>query len=236
MRILLAGATGVIGRPLLTLLAGAGHAVTGTTRSAARAPIISDAGATPAVVDVFDAAALREVARAARPEVVIHQLTDLPEEPDPGKIAASLAANARIRIEGTPNLIAAAKAAGARRMIAQSIAFAYAPGPEPRAETDPLLPTANSVSAKGVHALEDAVTGTPGLDGIVLRYGRLYGPGTWTLVAQGRGPLHVDAAAHAAMLALARGSPGIYNIAEDDGALTISKAREQLGFDPSFRL
>ena len=84
MRILLAGATGVIGRPLLTLLARAGHAVIGTTRSAARAPIISDAGATPAVVDVFDAAALREVARAARPEVVIHQLTDLPEEPDPG--------------------------------------------------------------------------------------------------------------------------------------------------------
>src|SRR5262249_2665888 len=138
MRILLAGSTGVIGRPLLTLPARAGHTVTGTARAAARAPIISDAGATPAVVDVFDAAALREVARAARPEVVIHQLTDLPEEPDPGKIAASLAANARIRIEGTPNLIAAAKAAGARRMIAQSIAFAYAPGPEPRAETDPL--------------------------------------------------------------------------------------------------
>jgi nucleoside-diphosphate-sugar epimerase len=221
---------------LLTLLAGAGHAVTGTTRSAARAPIISDAGATPAVVDVFDAAALREVARAARPEVVIHQLTDLPEEPDPGKIAASLAANARIRIEGTPNLIAAAKAAGARRMIAQSIAFAYAPGPEPRAETDPLLPAANSVSVRGVHALEDAVTGTPGLEGIVLRYGRLYGPGTWTPVAQARGPLHVDAAAHAALLALSKGAPGIYNIAEDDGALTISKAREQLGFDPSFRL
>ena len=236
MRILLAGATGVIGRPLLTLLARAGHTVTGTTRSAARAPIISDAGATPAVVDVFDAAALREVARASRPEVVIHQLTDLPEEPDPGKIAASLAANARVRVEGTPNLIAAAKAAGARRMIAQSIAFAYAPGPEPRAETDPLLPAASSVSAKGVNALEDAVTGTPGLDGIVLRYGRLYGPGTWTPVAQGRGPLHADAAAHAALLALTRGSPGIYNIAEDDGALTISKAREQLGFDPSFRL
>ena len=236
MRILLAGATGVIGRPLLTLLARAGHTVTGTTRSAARAPILSAAGATPAVVDVFDAAALREVARAARPEVVIHQLTDLPEEPDPGKIAASLAANARVRVEGTPNLIAAAKAAGARRMIAQSIAFTYAPGPEPRAETDPLLPATSSVSAKGVHALEDAVTGTPGLDGIVLRYGRLYGPGTWTPVAQGRGPLHVDAAAHAALLALTRGSPGIYNIAEDDGALTISKAREQLGFDPSFRL
>ncbi len=236
MRILLAGATGVIGRPLLTLLARAGHTVTGTTRSAARASIISDAGATPAVVDVFDAAALREVAYAARPEVVIHQLTDLPAAADPEKIAASLAANARIRTEGTPNLIAAAKAAGARRMIAQSIAFVYAPGPEPRAESDPLLPAASSVSAKGVHALEDAVTGTPGLDGIVLRYGRLYGPGTWTPVAQGRGPLHVDAAAQAALLAVTRGAPGIYNIAEDDGALTISKARKELGFDPSFRL
>ena len=176
------------------------------------------------------------VARAAKPEVVIHQLTDLPDEADPGKIAASLAANARIRIEGTPNLIAAAMAAGARRLIAQSIAFAYAPGPEPRAETDPLLPAVSSVSAHGVHALEDAVTRTPGLDGIVLRYGRLYGPGTWTAVAQGRGPLHVDAAAHAAVLALTRGAPGIYNIAEDDGAMTISKAREQFGFDPSFRL
>jgi nucleoside-diphosphate-sugar epimerase len=226
MRILLAGATGVIGRPLLTLLMRAGHDVTGTTRSAARAGLIADAGASPVVVDVFDADALREAARAAKPEVVIHQLTDLP----------SLAANARIRVEGTPNLIAAAIAAGARRLIAQSIAFAYAPGPEPRAETDPLLPAVSSVSAHGVHALEDAVTGTPGLDGIVLRYGRLYGPGTWTAVAQGRGPLHVDAAAHAAVLALTRGAPGTYNIAEDDGAVTISKAREQLGFDPSFRL
>jgi nucleoside-diphosphate-sugar epimerase len=166
----------------------------------------------------------------------MHQLTDLPDEPDPEKIAASLAANARVRVEGTPNLIAAAEAAGARRLIAQSIAFVYAPGPEPRAETDPLLPAASSVSAQGVHALEVAVTGTPGLEGVVLRYGRLYGPGTWSAVAQGRGPLHIDAAAHAALLALTRGAPGIYNIAEDDGALTISKAREQLGFDPSFRL
>jgi nucleoside-diphosphate-sugar epimerase len=238
MRILLAGATGVIGRPLLTLLTRAGHDVTGTTRSAARAGVIADAGATPVVVDVFDADRLREAARAARPDVVIHQLTDLPDEADPEKIAASLAANARIRIEGTKNLIVAATAAGARRIIAQSIAFMYAPGPEPHAETDAMLPGGNgaSVSARGVHVLEDAVTGTPDLEGIVLRYGRLYGPGTWTTVAQGRGPLHVDAAAHAAVLALTRGSPGIYNIAEDDGAVTISKAREQLGFDPSFRL
>jgi nucleoside-diphosphate-sugar epimerase len=233
MRILLAGATGVIGRPLLTLLVRAGHDVTGTTRSAARAGAIADVGAIPAVVDVFDENGLREAARVARPEVVIHQLTNLPDEGDPAKIAASLAANARIRIEGTRNLIIAAKAAGARRMVAQSIAFMYAPGPEPHAEADALM---SGDDARGVHALEGAVTATPGLDGVVLRYGRLYGPGTWTPIALGRAPLHVDAAAHAALLALTHGAPGIYNIAEDDGAVTISKAREQLGFDPSFRL
>jgi nucleoside-diphosphate-sugar epimerase len=236
MRILLAGATGVIGRPLLILLVRAGHDVVGITRSASGGLGIANAGAVPAVINVFDADALCKLAQAVRPEVVIHQLTDLPDEADPAKIAASLAANARVRIEGTRNLIAAAKAAGARRLIAQSIAFVYAPGPEPHAETDALQLAGSSVSAQGVHALEDAVTGTPGLDGIVLRYGRLYGPRTWTPVAQGRGPLHVDAAAHAAVLALTRGAPGIYNIAEDDGALTISKARDQLGFDPSFRL
>jgi nucleoside-diphosphate-sugar epimerase len=101
MRILLAGATGVIGRPLLTLLVRAGHDVTGTTRSAARVGAIAASGAVPAVVDVFDEDGLREAARVARPEVVIHQLTNLPDEADPTKIAASLAANARIRIEGT---------------------------------------------------------------------------------------------------------------------------------------
>jgi len=236
MRVFLAGATGVIGRPLLTLLVRDGHAVTGTTRSAARAALIEAAGAVPAVVDVFDAGALREAVVAARPDVVIHQLTDLPDEADPEKIAASLAANARIRIEGTPHVIAAAQSAGARRLIAQSIAFVYGPGREPHIETDPLLPADGSVSARGVHALEDAVTGAPGLDGVVLRYGRLYGLGTWTAVAQGRAPLHVDAAAHAALLALTRGTPGIYNIAEDDGTVSIAKARAQLGFDPGFRI
>jgi nucleoside-diphosphate-sugar epimerase len=238
MRIFLAGATGVIGRPLMALLVRAGHQVTGTTRSAAKAGMISAAGASPAVVDVFDGVALRRAVEAAHPEVVIHQLTDLPQEADPEKLAAALAANARVRIEGTRNLIAAAVAAGARRMIAQSIAFMYAPAPEPRAEIDALMQGGpdGPVSARGVHALETAVLGTPGLDGIVLRYGRLYGAGTWTPVPKGPAPLHVDAAAHAALLAITRGAPGIYNVAEDDGAVRISKAREQLGFDPAFRL
>jgi nucleoside-diphosphate-sugar epimerase len=239
MRIFLAGATGVIGRPLVKLLVRAGHEVIGTTRSAARAQAIVEAGARAAIVDAFDLAALRAAVLEARPEVVIHQLTDLPDEADPAKIAASLAANARIRIEGTKNLIAAAKAAGVRRLIAQSIAFMYAPGgAEPHDETDALMPAgegAGGISARGVHALEDAVTGTSGIDGIVLRYGRLYGPGTWTSVAQGRAPLHVDAAAQAAVLALTRGAAGIYNVAEDDGAVSIAKARQAFGFDPDFR-
>jgi nucleoside-diphosphate-sugar epimerase len=238
MRIFLAGATGVIGHPLVNLLVRAGHEVTGTTRSATRAQAIVDAGARAAIVDVFDADALRTAVLEAHPEVVIHQLTDLPDEADPAKIAASLAANARIRIEGTKNLIAAAKAAGVGRLIAQSIAFMYAPGAEPHGEADPLMPAgegAGGVSARGVHALEDAVTGTPGLEGVVLRYGRLYGPGTWTPVAQGRAPLHVDAAAQAALLVLSRGAPGIYNIAEDDGAVSIAKARHAFNFDPGFR-
>jgi nucleoside-diphosphate-sugar epimerase len=234
MRIFLAGATGVIGRPLVKLLVAAGHTIVGTTRSAARAETIRQMGATPVVVDVFDAAALREAVVAASSQVVIHQLTDLPDSADPDVIKASLEANARIRIEGTANLIAAAKAAGARRMIAQSIAFLYAPGREPHVETDPLMPP-EGISARGVHALENAVTGTQGIEGIVLRYGRLYGPGTWTVVAQGSGPLHTDAAAHAALLAVTRGAPGIYNIAEDDGAVLIEKARRELGFDPGFR-
>lgn len=239
MRVFLAGATGVIGRPLLTLLVGAGHAVTGTTRSADKAEAIAAAGATPVVVDVYDASALTAAVGAARPEVVIHQLTDLPDVVDPQKMPAALAANARVRIEGTHNLIVAAKAVGARRLIAQSIAFMYAPGPTPHAEIDPLVPAQDSaagVSARGVHALEDAVTGTPGIDGIVLRYGRLYGPGTWAEKPTGIGFLHVDAAAHAALLAMTRGAPGIYNIAEDDGEVTIDKARREFGFDPSFRI
>jgi nucleoside-diphosphate-sugar epimerase len=86
-----------------------------------------------------------------------------------------------------------------------------------------------------VHALEEAVMSAPGIDGLVLRYGRLYGPGTWN-TPNARTPLHVDAAAQAALLAVTRGAPGIYNIAEDDGAVSIEKARKELGFDPAFRL
>lgn len=236
MRIFLAGAAGVIGRRLTPLLVLMGHEVTGTTRSAAKAGSIEAMCGRPVIVDVFDAEALKRAVVAARPEVVIHQLTDLPDVNDPANYAATREANARIRIEGTRNLMAAAKAAGARRAIAQSIAFAYAPGPEPHHEDDLLVVEGPSKrTSEGVTALEWAVLRTPPLEGVVLRYGRLYGPGTWTETPQGRGPLHVDAAAHAALLALERGS-GIYNIAEDDGAVAITRARMELGFDPTMRL
>jgi nucleoside-diphosphate-sugar epimerase len=172
--------------------------------------------------------------------VVIHQLTDLPQVIDPAQMAASRQRNTRLRIEGTANLVAAALAAGARRLIAQSIAFAYAEGSEPHAESDPLASPdgddPSAITAKGVRALEDAVLGASGIEGIILRYGRLYGPGTWYASATGKGPLHVDAAAEAARLAVTLGAAGIYNIAEDDGALLTEKARRELGFDPGFRL
>jgi nucleoside-diphosphate-sugar epimerase len=237
MRVFLAGAAGVVGRRLTPLLIAAGHHVTGTTRSLDKTEEIARAGATAVVVDVFDAQALTHAVTAAKPDVVIHQLTDLPDVFDRDLMAAASARNSRIRIEGTANLVAAARAAGAHRMVAQSIAFIYAPGAEPHYETDALVSDGEgAVTARGVLALERLVTATPGLDGIVLRYGRFYGPGTWRTEPGGRGCLHVDAAAQAALLAATRGAAGIYNIAEDDGEVSVANARRELGFDPTFRI
>jgi nucleoside-diphosphate-sugar epimerase len=239
MRIFLAGAAGVIGRRLTPLLVLLGHEVTGTTRSAEKAGSIEAMCARPAVVDVFDAEALTRAMAAARPEVVIHQLTDLPSAPGTPGYADGQQRNNRLRRDGTRNLMDAARAAGAKRVIAQSIAFVYAPGPAPRCESDPLDLSAEGVRAltvAGVAALEKAVLGTPPVAGIVLRYGYFHGPGTWNEAATRPPSVHIDAAAHAALLALERGQPGIYNIAEDDGAVSIAKARAELGFDPTMRL
>jgi nucleoside-diphosphate-sugar epimerase len=237
MRVFLAGASGAIGRRLVPLLLRAGHAVTGTTRSAATGKELERAGVAPAVLDVFDARAVAAALRAAEPEVVIHQLTDLPREFDEVRIAASYANNARIRTEGTRNLVAAAQAASARRFIVQSIAFAYAPGGEPHPETDPLnlADPARSVTVKGAADMEQQVLAA-GMVAIVLRYGLLYGPGAWSETAARKPALHVDAAANAALLAITRGATGIYNIADDDGAVSSAKARRELDFDPGFRL
>jgi nucleoside-diphosphate-sugar epimerase len=239
MRIFLAGAAGVIGRRLTPLLVLMGHQVTGTTRSPEKAGQIEAMCGQPVVVDVFDADALTAAVIAARPDVVIHQLTDLPSAPGTPGYEDAQKRNVHLRTEGTRNLMAAAKAAGVKRAIAQSIAFVYAPGSGARHESDPLDTAAEGVRAltvKGVMALEDAVLRAPGIAGLVLRYGYLYGPGTWYEKPVKPPSVHVDAAAHAALLALTRGPPGIYNIAEDDGAVAIAKARAQLGFDPTIRL
>jgi nucleoside-diphosphate-sugar epimerase len=221
------------------LLVADGWHVTGTTRSPERAETLRAQGVEPAIVDVFDAPALRDAAVAARPDVVIHQLTDLPYGLEASKMEAHASLNRRIRDEGTRNLVAAALAAGAKRLIAQSICFIYAPGPMPFDEDAPLNIHAEGrpgASARGAVALEEQVLGAP-LLGIVLRYGRFYGPGTGVDVRPTNGgPLHVHAAADAARRAATRGERGTYNIAEPDGYVSIDKAIAAFGWDASFRL
>jgi nucleoside-diphosphate-sugar epimerase len=238
-RIFLAGASGAVGSRLTPLLLGAGYAVWGSTRSAAKAEALRKLGAEPILVDVFDAAALARAVAAARPDAVIHQLTDLPKDLNPREMGAAIRRTARIRSEGTLNLVRAALAAGARRLVAQSIAWAYAPGAEPHAETDPLDTGAegdDAINLQGLIALEDLTLKSTPLEGVVLRYGRLYGPGTAFDRPSGEMPLHVDAAAYAALLAVRRGDPGIYNVAETNGHVATEKARAVLGWTPDFRL
>ena len=241
MRVFLAGGTGVIGRRLLPRLLEAGHDVTAMTRREDRAAALREAGAVPAVADVFDAEGLRAAVERAAPEVVVHELTDLPPTLDTRKIEEQMAGNDRIRTEGTRNLVTAARAAGARRIVAQSIAFAYAPtGDGLKREEDPLWydapwPWKRSIDA--LHELEDAVTKTQGIEGMVLRYGFFYGPGSaygpggslehevrrrrFPVVGRGSGVfsfVHVDDAADATVATVERGSPGIYNIVDDEPA------------------
>ena len=175
MRIFLAGASGVIGTRLTPMLVKAGHQVAGTTRSAEKAERVRGLGAEPVVVDVYDAGALQAAIVDFSPDLVMHQLTDLPD--DASQIAARAAGNARIREEGTANLIAAARSAGAARFLAQSIAWTPAAGNESR------------------EALESQVLAYEGV-GVVLRYGQFYGPGTYYEAEPPDPPrIQIDAAA-----------------------------------------
>jgi NAD(P)-dependent dehydrogenase (short-subunit alcohol dehydrogenase family) len=171
-RIFLAGAAGVIGRRLAPLLRQAGHSVWGTTRSPDRTELVRSLGARPVVVDVFDAEALAKAVLDAKPEIVIHQLTDLASIHDPAKRAQALARNARLRDEGTRNLVAAAHRAGARRLIAQSIAWVYAPIVKPYRENYPLDAKADGsrgVTVRGVASLERQILSASPIEGLVLR-------------------------------------------------------------------
>jgi nucleoside-diphosphate-sugar epimerase len=226
MKILVAGATGVIGRWLIPLLVASGYEVIGTTRTSDKSEMLQRLGATPQVVDVFDRTKLATIVHEVHPEVVIQQLTDLS--------AGSSAANARMRREGTRNLVDAAHAAGVRQFIAQSISWVSSPGDCPADETVTLdleAPEPRRTTVEGVHALERAVAEME--RGIVLRYGTLYGLGTWYApngsiaqqVRQGQltadegitSFLHVEDAARAALLAL-DWPPGIVNIVDNDPA------------------
>jgi 2-alkyl-3-oxoalkanoate reductase len=240
VKVFVAGATGVIGRRLIPMLVSHGHEVTAMTRSPEKADQIRAAGATPAIRDVFDTEGLRAEVMAAAPEVLVHELTDLPANVDPRKAAEQLEGNDRIRDEGTRNLVDAALAAGVRRIVAQSIAFVYPLGGGVKTEDDPLFdgaPFPWSRTVRAVHALEDAVTKTDGLEGIVLRYGFFYGPGTsyapggyqarevgrrrFPIVGKGSGVfsfIHVDDAAAATVAAVEQGKPGIYNVVDDEPA------------------
>ncbi|MGB6349826.1 MAG: NAD(P)-dependent oxidoreductase [Pseudolabrys sp.] len=237
MKIFLAGAGGAIGRRLTPLLRAVGHTVVGTTRSADKADALRALGAEPVVVDVFDADALARAVKAAAPQAIIHQLTDLAFAPGTPQYEEGLARNARLRVEGTSNLVAAARAANVKRMVAQSIAFAYAPGAGARTESDPLNLDGEGIarrSAEAVVVLEQAVLGLP--EGIVLRYGFFYGPGTWSDTASRAPAVHIDAAARATLQALTKAKPGIYNIAEDGDAVSSDKAKQEFGFDAQSRI
>jgi 2-alkyl-3-oxoalkanoate reductase len=241
MRVFVAGASGAIGRPLVPQLVAAGHEVTGTTRSEQSAGAIRAAAARAAVCDALDPEALRAAVEEAAPEVVVNQLTALPERFDPRNKEIYRATN-RLRAESTRTLVDAARAAGARRLVWQSIAFAYAPGPRPEVKDEeaPLAFDAPQPFGEGVRtidAMERAVIEADGLEGLVLRYGWFYGPGTYfgedgstardvrkrrfPVIGKGAGLfsfIHVDDAASATVAAVERGAPGIYNIVDDEPA------------------
>ncbi|WP_024684172.1 NAD-dependent epimerase/dehydratase family protein [Pseudomonas syringae] len=235
-KVFVAGASGVIGRVLLKLLVAADYTVYGATRRAEKAKDIEATGATAVVVDVYDAERLNEELVRIQPWAVIHQLTDLPRGLSPELMAKAVENNARIRTEGTRNLVAAARAAGATRLIAQSIAWAYRPGDTPYLETYPLDVEAQGsrgISVGGVAALEKQVLSEPTLNGTVLRYGQLYGPDTGTDEPTGTSPVHVEAAARAALLALQTEQSGIFNITQDNPTVSNEKAKRILGWSPT---
>jgi nucleoside-diphosphate-sugar epimerase len=241
VRVLVAGATGVIGRPLVEQLREAGHEVIGTTRSVERAENLRSLGVEPAILDVRDADALRGAVMEAGPDVVINQLTNLPERLNYRKPAETFGATNELRGKVGPSLAGAAAEAGAGRLIAQSVCFLYAStGKAVHSEEDRVMElppeTPAAQGAIALEALEGSTLETPGLEGVVLRYGFFYGPGTayardgsWAndvrrrrlpIIGKGTGNfsfIHIDDAASATVAALERGS-GIYNVCDDDPA------------------
>jgi 2-alkyl-3-oxoalkanoate reductase len=241
VRVLVAGATGVIGRPLVKQLREEGHEVVGTTRSPERANGLREIGVTPAVLDARDTAALRSAVIEAEPEVVINQLTNLPNKMNFRRAEETFGATNELRGTVGPTLAGAAAEAGARRLIVQSVCFFYAStGKTAHGEDDPLLelppdePAGQGLVA--LQSLERSAVETPALEGVVLRYGYFYGPEVAMVpggfdgddVRRRRAPIvgkgtgifslvHVDDAAAATIASLDRGA-GIYNVCDDEPA------------------
>ena len=241
MRVFVAGATGLIGRRVTRLLLERGddYVVTGLTRHEDRAEPLEEAGAGIATSDAFDGEMMRGVYAQAVPDVIVNQLSELPDRIDPQGALQQFADNDRIRVEGARNLVVAAQTYGSRRLVTQSIAFAYRPeGDWVKDEDAPLYldaPPPWGATLASVAAMERLVLEARGMDGVVLRYGLLYGPGTWydpdggqiadavragevPLIGDARGRLsfvHVDDAARAAVAAI-DAPPGVYNVVDDD--------------------
>jgi len=231
MRIFVAGATGVIGRPLIARLQGLGHDVVALTHSPEKARTLAEQGVETAIADVFNADAVQAAVIRAQPEVVIEQLTSLPKTYTKESMSAAAALNHRIRLEGGANVLAAGQASGVRRYLRQSNAFWATPGIGLADEETPLAFDASPAVANGSHIIaeiERRLLETPNLEGIVLRYGFFYGSGTWfapdgdvaeqvrqqqfPIVGNGEGVwswLHIEDAAIATLAAVERGNPGI---------------------------
>jgi 2-alkyl-3-oxoalkanoate reductase len=241
MRVLVAGATGAIGQQLVPALVAAGHQVTATTRSPTKLAALYGAGAEPVVVDGLDALAVGEAVARAEPEVIVHEMTAIPASIALRHFDRSFAVTNELRTAGIDHLLTAAKAAGVRRLIAQSFAgWPCAPaggqhGGRLLTEEDPFdpdVPREQQATMAAIRYLEQAVTSAP-LEGVALRYGSLYGPGASEgfvrairrrripVIGSGAGVwsfLHVADAATATVAALDRGAPGVYNVTDDDPA------------------
>jgi nucleoside-diphosphate-sugar epimerase len=241
MKVFVAGATGAIGMQLVPRLVAAGHEVHGMTRSEAKQAAVREMGAVPVVADALDPDQVADAVGRVRPDVIVHQLTAIPATLDLRHFDRDFALTNRLRTEGTDHLLSAGQAVGVRRFVAQSYFGAYArTGAAVKTEEDPLDPTParemrDVVSA--VRHLEDAVLSARWTEGILLRYGAFYGPGTslgpgaaqvemirkrkFPLVGDGGGMwsfIHVADAAEATVAAVEHGSRGVYNVADDDPA------------------
>jgi nucleoside-diphosphate-sugar epimerase len=244
MKVFVAGATGAIGKQLVPMLIAEGHEVVGMTRTPAKEDLIRQMGARPAVADALDPEAVAQVVAEADPEVVIHQLTVIDAGAVTRSIDKTFAETNRLRTEGTDHLLGAARAVGAKRFIAQSFAgwpFERTGGPI-KTETDPLQdspPKSVGKTLGAIRYLEETVTGAEGIEGIALRYGGFYGPGTslnidpdgeqiqqirkrrFPIVGAGGGIwsfVHIADAASATAAALHRGRTGVYNVVDDEPA------------------